>query len=152
MNPTPRWLYPPSPPTCPLYCPLGHCLPTSRVSGLRGWALEPDCPHRLPAQPPIHCEDNLRGAPTLSVPRLPHCSIAVIKTHPLPRALVQIKWAKDRKALRTMPVQLFLTHAKRCSIIPPGLPCGAVVKNPPANAGDTCSSPGPGRSHMPRSN
>ena len=25
---------------------------------------------------------------------------------------------------------------------------GAVVKNPPANAGDTGSSPGPGRSHM----
>ena len=31
-------------------------------------------------------------------------------------------------------------------------PGGAVVKNPPANAGDTSSSPGPGRSHMPRSN
>ena len=33
-----------------------------------------------------------------------------------------------------------------------GFPGGAVVKNPPANAGDTGSSPGPGRSHMPRSN
>ena len=32
------------------------------------------------------------------------------------------------------------------------LPGGAVVKNPPANAGDMGSSPGPGRSHMPRSN
>ena len=31
-------------------------------------------------------------------------------------------------------------------------PGGAVVKNPPANAGDTGSSPGPGRSHMPRNN
>ena len=31
-------------------------------------------------------------------------------------------------------------------------PGDAVVKNPPANAGDTGSSPGPGRSHMPRSN
>ena len=31
-------------------------------------------------------------------------------------------------------------------------PGGAVVKNPPANEGDTGSSPGPGRSHMPRSN
>ena len=31
-------------------------------------------------------------------------------------------------------------------------PGGAVVKNPPANAGDTGSSPGPGRSHMLRSN
>ena len=31
-------------------------------------------------------------------------------------------------------------------------PSGAVVKNPPANAGDTGLSPGPGRSHMLRSN
>ena len=31
-------------------------------------------------------------------------------------------------------------------------PGGAVVKNPPANAGDTGSIPGPGRSHMPWSN
>ena len=31
-------------------------------------------------------------------------------------------------------------------------PGGAVVKNPPANAGDTGSSPGPGGSHMLRSN
>ena len=33
-----------------------------------------------------------------------------------------------------------------------GFSGGAVVKNPPANAGDTGLSPGPGRSHMPRSN
>ena len=32
-----------------------------------------------------------------------------------------------------------------------GFPGGAVVRNPPANAGDTGSCPGPGRSHMPRS-
>ena len=31
-------------------------------------------------------------------------------------------------------------------------PGGAVVKNPPANAGDMGSIPGPGRSHMPWSN
>ena len=29
-----------------------------------------------------------------------------------------------------------------------GFPGGAVVENPPANAGDTGSIPGPGRSHM----
>ena len=34
----------------------------------------------------------------------------------------------------------------------PGFPGGAMVKNPPANAGDTGSSPGLGRSHMPQSN
>ena len=33
-----------------------------------------------------------------------------------------------------------------------GFPGGAVVKNPPANAGDMGSSHGPGRFHMPRSN
>ena len=33
-----------------------------------------------------------------------------------------------------------------------GFPGGAVVKNLPANVGDTGLSPGPGRSHMPRSN
>ena len=33
-----------------------------------------------------------------------------------------------------------------------GFPGGAVVENPPANAGDTGSSPGLGRSHVPRSN
>ena len=32
-----------------------------------------------------------------------------------------------------------------------GFPGGTVVENPPANAGDTGSSPGLGRSHMPRS-
>ena len=35
--------------------------------------------------------------------------------------------------------------------IPQGFPGGAVIKNPPANAGDTGPSPGPGRSHMPQS-
>ena len=29
---------------------------------------------------------------------------------------------------------------------------GPVVNNPPANAGDTGSIPGPGRSHMPQGN
>ena len=33
-----------------------------------------------------------------------------------------------------------------------GFPGGAVVENPPANAGDMGSSPGLGRSHMLRSN
>ena len=32
-----------------------------------------------------------------------------------------------------------------------GFPGGTVVKNPPAGAGDTGLSPGPGRSHTPRS-
>ena len=39
----------------------------------------------------------------------------------------------------------FNSHSK-------GFPGGTVVKNPPAKAGDTGSSSGLGRSHMPRSN
>ena len=39
-------------------------------------------------------------------------------------------------------------HIKRLE----GFPGGAVVESLPANAGDTGSSPGLGRSHMPRSN
>ena len=35
------------------------------------------------------------------------------------------------------------------NLILQGFPGGAVVKNLPANAGDTGWSPGPGRSHMP---
>ena len=31
-------------------------------------------------------------------------------------------------------------------------PGGAVLKNPPASAGDTGSIPGPGRFHVPQSN
>ena len=49
---------------------------------------------------------------------------------------------------------LFKTE-KQCLIIKNDFgdfPGGTVVTNPPANAGDTGSSPGPGRSHMPQSN
>ena len=41
---------------------------------------------------------------------------------------------------------VLLYYLKMCFRDFPG---GAVVKNPPANAGDTSSSPGPGGSHMP---
>ena len=40
-------------------------------------------------------------------------------------------------------------HVKTIGV---GFPGGAVVENLPANAGDTGSSPGLGRSHMLRSN
>ena len=36
-------------------------------------------------------------------------------------------------------------------IVASGFPGGAAVENLPANAGDTGSSPGLGRSHMPQS-
>ena len=45
-----------------------------------------------------------------------------------------------------------LTLVVRNAVKGRGFPGGAVVKNPPANAGDTGSSPGPERSHVLRSN
>ena len=45
-----------------------------------------------------------------------------------------------------------ITQKYSLKFIEGGFPGGAVVKNSPANAGDTGSSPGQGRSHMPRSN
>ena len=40
----------------------------------------------------------------------------------------------------------------RVKVVLRGFPGDPVVKNPPANAGDTGSISGPGRSHMPWSN
>ena len=47
--------------------------------------------------------------------------------------------------------KLFLVEPKGQEYKKRGFPGGAVVENLPANAGDTGSSPGLGRSHMPRS-
>ena len=46
------------------------------------------------------------------------------------------------------------TTVKFCNLktLLKGFPGGTVVKNPPANAGDMGSSPGPGRSHRLQSN
>ena len=46
----------------------------------------------------------------------------------------------------------FLCKNKRQKDFNGGFPGGAVVENPPANARDTGSIPGPGRPHMPQSN
>ena len=52
---------------------------------------------------------------------------------------------KDTKVIHSYPVL-------KLRILFPGFPGGAVVKNLPANAGDTGLSPGPGKTHMPWSN
>ena len=52
-----------------------------------------------------------------------------------------------------LEVNEFKTSATALKKLPSrDFPGGAVVKNPPANAGDTGSSPGPGSSHMLRRN
>ena len=53
---------------------------------------------------------------------------------------------------RVMPIYSHLSWSTPARNLERDFPGGTVVKNPPANAGDTGSSPGPGRSHMPRSN
>ena len=50
--------------------------------------------------------------------------------------------------VQVLPIHKNLKKNKKLLLFPGG----TVVKNLPANAGDTGSSPGPGRSHMPRSN
>ena len=55
------------------------------------------------------------------------------------------KWQKVSKGVRL----LFIFYLKSANM---GLPGGAVVKNPPANARSTGLRPGPGRSHIQRSN
>ena len=54
------------------------------------------------------------------------------------------KLTKEKRKLKLLKLWMKLGMS--------GFPGGTVVKNPPANAGDMGSSPGPGRSHMPRSN
>ena len=61
----------------------------------------------------------------------------------MPQAMQCEKEKKTRKKT---------TNKTEVNNLPEGFPGGAVVKNLPASAGDTGSSPGPGRSHMPWSN
>ena len=79
---------------------------------------------------------------------LPWCSSG--KDSALPMQGVRVRSLVGQLDLTCMP-QLKSSYAatKKSTWDFPG---GAVVKNPPAKAGDTGSSPGPGRSHMPQSN
>ena len=65
--------------------------------------------------------------------------------HPTLETAVVESWYSNNYSERSEPC-LFQRTKKL------GFPGGAVVENPPANAGDTGSSPGLGRSHMTRSN
>ena len=97
-----------------------------------------------------------RGGMTTSVSVTPRFDLkAVNKSRPAVSAQPWSVCATDSHGYEGS--FLFLTH--ECSErVSNGIkrwygdfPGGAVVKNPPVNAGDTGSSPGPGRSHMLRS-
>ena len=54
--------------------------------------------------------------------------------------------------VESLPMAGFTASDTGTKLMGRDFPGGAVVKNSPASAGDTGSSPGPGRSHMPQSN
>ena len=72
-------------------------------------------------------------------------------------SLLKSQAAGQRKGLQVYPCIVLLNSSAPSvenlyRILTEDFPGGTVVKNPPATAGDTGSSPGLGRSHMPRSN
>ena len=64
-------------------------------------------------------------------------------------SLCQVRKSSGAKSLPILILFWFLVDFQNPIVW--GFPGGAVVKNPPANAGDMGSSPGLGISHMPRS-
>ena len=79
----------------------------------------------------------------------------VVKKYFLERFFFFPSLIKEERDMRRNHTQ----HPGNCSVCFPSLKSllwgfhgGSVVKNPPTNAGDTGSSPGPGRSHMLQSN
>ena len=61
-------------------------------------------------------------------------------------------WKTQRMLMSTLTPDYHRHETQHLKVPVQGFHGGAVVKNPPANAGDMGSSPGLGRSYMPRSN
>ena len=84
---------------------------------------------------------------------LPFC----LKEHPLKEGLLAMNSVFVVVFFLNLGMSLFLFHFFKPTLYrynshAVDFPGGTVVKNPPANAGNTGSSPGPGRSHMMQSN
>ena len=88
------------------------------------------------------------------------CGILVLRPGNKPGPLAVKVPSPNHWTTREFPALFYYVHNSFyylklflcCKISVRGFPGGAVVKNPPAYAGDMGSSPGPGRSHMPQSN
>ena len=62
--------------------------------------------------------------------------------------MIATKTRFKKAAMTTLSIIFKLQKIKYKEIIFRDFPSGAVIKNLPANAGDICLSPGPGKSHM----
>ena len=105
--------------------------------------------HPVQIQGSVQCK-NCKGGTSLAVQwlRLRASTAGVVGSIPgwgtkIPRAALCCQKQTNKKEKKKSP---------KLGEVTLDFPGGAVVKNPPANAGDTGLSPGPGRSHMPRSN
>ena len=72
------------------------------------------------------------------------------KRLPTEREKIFANYISDKELITKMYKELTQLNIKK-KLAEMGFPGGAVVESLPANAGDTGSSPGLGRSHMPRS-
>ena len=77
--------------------------------------------------------------------------VKMIQNHGNRMEKIQETFNKDLEELKSKQTVMNNTINEIKNSLEGGFPGGAVVENLPANAGDTGSSPGLGRSHMPRS-
>ena len=131
------------------------------------WNSWPTSPHWTSLSPCLVSDSVLRRGPWECGPRVPWEGGHLL-------SLLQMKWNRSSagtSCLYTLVTSTLQAHVGSAGVQPQigiwrvqdtldaeglktllGFPGGAVVENLPANAGDTGSSPGLGRSHMPRSN
>ena len=97
----------------------------------------------------------MKTGTSLAVQRLRLCASTAGGTGSIPGRGTKIPHAPQcsqrTKFLMTIMAQVFICSAT-LNTLQVGFPDGTVVKNLPANARDMGLSPGPGRSHMLRSN
>ena len=132
-------------------CPLGDLLKAQRPVISYSWA-EGHLPHLFPTTFP--------HAP--HAPHEPHTSDrpASLWSYPINTPAPCLGWGGGFEVCSLLCLLCWKPQHPsvlvRCAMgktnLVQGFPGGAVVKNPPANEGDTGSSPSPGRSHMPPSN
>ena len=150
-----------------LHPTLGHSRPqvlpiSTNSSWVACWEHSPEQnrPCSLGNSPFKQCRDHERNSPKCStIPGLrgPDCQATeaglaerlLQKVGPLSSIIFTRRFSTLRSEVCPRTMRLPVIGFKKSFM---GFPGGAVVESLPANAADTGSSPGLGRSHMPRSN